>query len=202
MEKQFPIVCVGGSAGGLDAYVKLLKELPFDTGVAIVIVNHASQAPSTLAGFLSKYTKMPVKMITNGLSIKQDHVFIIPPSRDLHFLDGRFRLKAKTKLSGWPNVITIFLRSLAHHWDGVVIAVIVSGLDSDGAEALREIKQFHGVTIAQMPETAEWSDMPDSAIKTGYVDHILPVEAIAAKIIQIAHAHHNNMKTLNSKKTI
>ena len=91
-----------------------------------------------------------------------------------------------SKPKGWPDVITIFLRSLAQNWGGKLVAVIVSGLDADGAEALREIKEAGGITIAQAPDTAEWSDMPASAIETGYIDYILPVEDIARKIAQIA----------------
>ena len=189
MTKIFPVVCIGGSAGGLDAYVKILKRLPVDTGVAIVIVNHVTREPATLHRFLSSYTKMPVDLITSGLSIKPDHVFIIPANCDLHVLDGKFLLKSKTKPSGWPDVITIFLRSLVHHWAGLLIVVIVSGLDADGAEALKEVKEFGGITIAQSPETSEWSDMPESAITTGYIDYILKSEDIAQKISQIAMEH-------------
>ena len=85
-------------------------------------------------------------------------------------------------------MITVFLRSLAQNWDGKLVAAIVSGLDADGAEALREIKEVGGITIAQSPDTAEWSDMPASAIKTGHIDFILSVEDIAQKIAQIANA--------------
>jgi chemotaxis response regulator CheB len=91
-----------------------------------------------------------------------------------------------SKPKGWPNVITIFLLSLVQNWGGKLVAVIVSGLDADGAEALGEIKEAGGITIAQAPDTAEWSDMPASAIETGYIDHILPAEDIARKIAQIA----------------
>jgi two-component system, chemotaxis family, protein-glutamate methylesterase/glutaminase len=83
-------------------------------------------------------------------------------------------------------VITVFLRSLAQYWDGKIVAVIVSGRDADGTEALRDIKEVGGITIAQTPETAEWSDMPDSAIKTGYIDFVLSAEDIAGKIAEIA----------------
>ena len=83
-------------------------------------------------------------------------------------------------------MITIFLLSLVQNWGGKLVAVIVSGLDADGAEALGEIKEAGGITIAQAPDTAEWSDMPASAIETGYIDHILPAEDIARKIAQIA----------------
>jgi chemotaxis response regulator CheB len=130
---------------------------------------------------------MPVELITEGLPIQPNHVFIVPANRDLHLLDGMFRLRPMSKPKGWPDVITIFLRSLAQNWGGKLIAVIVSGLDADGADALREIKEAGGITMAQAPDTAEWSDMPASAIKTGYIDHILPIEDIARKIAQIAN---------------
>ena len=186
MIKHFPIVCIGGSAGGLDAYVNILKHLPVETGVVIVIVNHVTRNPATLHNFLSRYTTMPVELITSRLRIKPNHVYVIPSNCDLHVLDGEFVLQSRSKLSGWPDVITVFLRSLAHHWSGIIIAVIVSGLDADGAAALKEIKEVGGITIAQTPEDAEWSDMPESAIKTGCVDYVLSIEGIAQKISQIA----------------
>lgn len=192
MSKSFPIVCVGGSAGSLNAYANLLKLLPSDMGIAIVIVNHVSRNPAVLHEILSRYTAMPVKLITQNLCIKPNHVFIVPSNRDLHVLEGVFRLEPKSKTSGWPDVISLFLRSLVHHWGGTLVAVIVSGLDSDGADALKEIKAAGGITIAQTPETAEWSDMPESAIKTGCVDYILSVEAIAQRISQIASEHAIN----------
>jgi chemotaxis response regulator CheB len=129
---------------------------------------------------------MPVELTTTNLCIKPNHVYIIQSNCDLHVINGEFRLEPKTKVNGWPNVITKFLCSLAHHWDGLLIAVIVSGLGFDGAGALEAIKAVGGITIAQIPEEAEWSDMPENAIKTGYVDYVLSVEAIAQKILQIA----------------
>ena len=83
-------------------------------------------------------------------------------------------------------MITQFLRSLAQNWDGKLVAVIVSGLDGDGAEGLSSIKGAGGITIAQTPETAEWADMPESAIKTGHIDFVLSPEDIAQKIVRIA----------------
>jgi chemotaxis response regulator CheB len=122
------------------------------------------------------------------LDIEPNHVFIIPEKRDLHVLDGEFRLKPISKPRGWPDVITVFLRSMAEHWDGKLIAVIVSGFDGDGAAALRGIKEVGGITIAQKPDTAGQPDMPESAIASGYIDFILSPEDIAKKIVQIAHA--------------
>jgi chemotaxis response regulator CheB len=185
--KDFPIVCVGGSAGGLDAYIRLLKHLPNDMGVAIVIVNHLRSAATLLHEILPRYTKMPVELITERLDILPNHVFIIPEKRDLHVLGDEFRLKPISKPRGWPDVITVFLRSLTENWDGKLIAVIVSGYDGDGSEALCGIREAGGITIAQKPETANQPDMPKSAIASGCIDFILSPEDIAKEIIRIAY---------------
>jgi two-component system chemotaxis response regulator CheB len=184
--EHFPVVCVGGSAGALDAYTRLLKHLPTDMGVAIVIVNHLRHVATQLDKILPRYTAMPVELITEGLVLRPNRVFIIPAKRDLHVFDGEFRLKPISKPRGWPNVVTVFLRSLTRHWDGKIIAVIVSGYDGDGAAALCGIKDVGGITIAQKLETANQPDMPESAIASGHVDFILSPEDIAGKIAQIA----------------
>jgi len=183
--KDFPVVCVGGSAGGLDAYIRLLKNLPADTGAAIVIVNHLRTVATRLHEILPKYTQMPVELITDELSVRPNHVFIIPEQRDLHVQDGEFRLEPISKPRGWPDVITVFLQSLTQNWDGPLIAVIVSGFDGDGAAALRGIKEVGGITIAQKPETAVQPDMPVSAIASGCIDFILSAEDIGREIARI-----------------
>ena len=185
--KKFPIVCVGGSAGGLDAYTRLLKHLPADMGVAIVIVNHLRTVATHLHEILPGYTNMPVELITERLLIEPNHVFIIPEQRDLHVLNEEFRLKPISKPRGWPDVITVFLRSLTQHWDGKLIAVIVSGYDGDGAAALCGIKEAGGITIAQKPETAGRPEMPESAMASGCIDFVLSPEDIAKEIIRIAN---------------
>jgi two-component system, chemotaxis family, protein-glutamate methylesterase/glutaminase len=185
---SFPVVCVGGSAGGLDAYTRLLRHLPADMGVAVVIVNHLRVVATQLHEILPRFTKMPVELITEGLNIRPNRVFIIPAQRDLHMLDGEFRLRPISKPRGWPDVITIFLRSLIQHWDGKLIAVIVSGYDGDGAAALCGIKDVGGITIAQKPDTAKQPDMPESAMATGCIDYVLSPEDIAAEIVRIARA--------------
>jgi two-component system chemotaxis response regulator CheB len=185
---EFPIACVGGSAGGLDAYIRLLKQLPADLGVAVVIVNHLRTVATRLHEILPRYTEMPVELITERLIIEPNHVFIIPEQRDLHVLDGEFRLKPISKPRGWPDVITVFLRSLTEHWDGKLIAIIVSGYDGDGAAALCGIKEVGGVTIAQKLETAAQPDMPESAIASGCIDFVLSPEDIAREIARIAQA--------------
>jgi chemotaxis response regulator CheB len=186
--RNFPVVCIGGSAGGLDAYTRLLRHLPADMEVAIVIVNHLRTVATHLHEILPHYTKMPVELITASLLIQPNHVFIIPAQRDLHVFEGEFLLEPISKPRGWPDVITVFLRSLTQNWDGKLIAVIVSGFDGDGAAALCGIKEVGGITIAQKPETAGQPDMPESAIASGCIDFILSPEDIAKQIVIIARA--------------
>jgi two-component system, chemotaxis family, protein-glutamate methylesterase/glutaminase len=185
---DFPVVCVGGSAGGLDAYIRLIRHLPADMGVAIVIVNHLRTVATLLHEILPRHTDMPVELITERLLIQPNRVFIIPEKRDLHVLDGEFRLKPISKPRGWPDVITVFLRSLTQRWGGKLIAVIVSGYDGDGAAALCGIREAGGTTIAQKLDTASQPDMPESAIATGCIDFVLSPEEIAGEIVRIAHA--------------
>ena len=196
--KDFPIVCVGGSAGGLDTYIRLLENLPNDMGVAVVIVNHITIMPTQLHEVLPRFTTMPVELIVENLQIEPNHVFIIPANRDLHVdSSGQFRLKPLSKLRGWPDVITIFLRSLTSCWEGKLIAVIVSGYDGDGAAALCGIKEVGGVTIAQKTSTAIQPDMPQSAIDSGCIDFVLSPEDIAKKIVEIAGAEMRPAIPLN-----
>lgn len=187
-EKTFPIVCVGGSAGGLDAYIRLLKNLPADLGVAIVIVNHMRTLPTRLHEILPSFTTMPVDLITDSLAIEPNRVFIIPANRDLHVVGDEFRLEPISKPRGWPDVITVFLRSMTRCWDGKLVAVIVSGYDGDGAAALCGIQQVGGITIAQKLSTAIQPDMPESAIASGCIDLVLAPEDIARELVRIAKA--------------
>ncbi len=183
---DFPIVCVGGSAGGLEAYTRLLSQLPDDIGVAVVIVNHLRLVATMLPEILPRYTGMPVCLITDGLAVTRNRVFVIPEKRDLHVRDGAFHLEPISKPRGWPDVITVCLVSLTRHWRGQLIAVIVSGYDGDGAAALCGIREMGGIVIAQELDTAGVPDMPASAIASGCVDFVLSPEAIALKIIDIA----------------
>lgn len=191
--KQFPIVCVGGSAGGLDAYIRLLKNLPHDMGVAVVFVNHITHAPTRLHEVLRSYTQMPVVLIEEKQKVEVNTVFIIPSNRELHVDDdGQFRLEPISKKRGWSEVITVFLRSLTQCWDGKLIAVIVSGFDGDGAPALCGIREVGGITIAQKQSTAGEPEMPQSAIDTGCIDFVLSPEEIAKKIVEISRAEEKS----------
>ena len=157
-------------------------------GVAVVIVNHITLMPTQLHEVLPRYSSMPVTLITENLLIEPNQVFIIPANRDLHVDGEAFLLKPISKPRGWPDVITVFLRSLTECWDGKLIAVIVSGYDGDGAAALCGIKEVGGITIAQKPSTAIQPDMPETAIDSGCIDFILSPEDIAKEIVRIAQA--------------
>lgn len=157
-------------------------------GVVVVIVNHITIMPTQLHEVLPRFTTVPVDLITENLLIESNRVFIIPANRDLHIDGEEFHLKLISKPRGWPDVITVFLRSLTEHWDGKLIAIIVSGYDGDGADALCGIKEIGGVTIAQKLSTAKQPDMPESAIASGCIDFILSPENIAGEIVRIARA--------------
>ena len=138
---------------------------------------------------------MPVQLISEGLHIKPNCVFIIPSQRDLHVLNGEFRLKPISKPRGWPDVITVFLRSLARHWRGKLIAIIVSGFDGDGADALCEIRDVGGVTIAQRLDTAREPEMPASAIASGCIDYILSPNGIPEVVREITSPSPSRLLT-------
>ncbi len=183
---NFPLVCVGGSAGGLDAYIKMLQCLPADLNVAVIIVNHITIAPTMLHEVLARFSAMPVDLISEGMPIRVNRVYIIPSNRDLHIASGKFQLRPVSKALGWPDVITVFFHSVIENWDGKTVAAILSGYDGDGAAAMCAIQAMGGITIAQKPSTAAHPDMPQSAIATGCIDFVLSPEDIALKIRQIA----------------
>jgi chemotaxis response regulator CheB len=185
-EPDFPIVCVGGASADVEAYVGLLRHLRADLDVAVVIVNHLSPVDDLLLEALPGCTSMPVLLITDRMPVRPNCVYIGHQERDLHVLNGEFRLRPISKPTGWPNVITVFLESLTRNWAGKLIAVIYSGYDGDGTAALRGIKEVGGVTIARRVETAGQPDMPLTAIASGYIDYILTAEQIALEIERVA----------------
>jgi two-component system chemotaxis response regulator CheB len=181
----FPVICFGSSAGGLDPLRRVMRRLRADRGCAFVVVNHLRHYRTKLPEILGRITSIPVQLIDDGLSLKPDNIYIIPPNCELTLEHNIFRLGPISKPLGWPRVITVFLKSLAETWDGMPVAVILSGLDSDGAGALRSIKAAGGITFVQKPETAEFPEMPQSAIYTGCVDFELTPERIAHRLGQI-----------------
>jgi two-component system chemotaxis response regulator CheB len=184
--KDCPIICIGGATDDCSIFTNLVRYLPPNLGVAVVIVNHVTTAVDLLHSVAPSCTEMVAELITDGVLIKTNHVYILDYGSDLHVMDGRFRLKPISKTTGWTDVITVFLSSLARNWRGLLVAIIVSALDGDGAAALRGIKEAGGITIAQTVETAGALDMPMSAVVSGCVDFVLSVEDIATEIVRIA----------------
>jgi two-component system CheB/CheR fusion protein len=183
---SFPVVGVGASAGGLEAFTRLLQHLPADTGMAFVFIQHlAPQHPSMLALLLSRTTAMPVMEVQHGTSVKPNHVYIIPPNTLMSILGDALELKPRLEERGAPRPIDYFFRSLAVNRKTIAIGVVLSGADSDGAMGLQAIRAEGGIAIVQSEVSAKHPDMPRIAIAAGTVDLILSPEEIAGELGRI-----------------
>ena len=180
---SFPIVGIGASAGGLEAYSQLFKALSPDLGMAYVLVQHLAPAhDSMLTELLSRVTTMPVTEITDGLAIQPDHVYVIPPNANLAVLHGVLHLMPRDDKITHNLPIDYFFRSLAEDQGNKAIGIILSGTASDGVLGLKEIKAAGGITFAQDEESAAYNSMPHSAIAAGCVDFILPPDVMAEEL--------------------
>ena len=185
---EFPIVGVGASAGGLKAFEQFFTHLPANSGMAYIVIQHlSSPGKSILPEILQRYTDMPVIQIKDMIDVKPDHVYVIPPGSDLALQDGRLRLMKPE--AGKRHVLPIdrFFRSLALVQGARAIGIVLSGALSDGSLGLKIIKAEGGLTIAQDPETAEYADMPRSAIATQAVDYILPPQIMGELMLKYIH---------------
>jgi chemotaxis response regulator CheB len=188
VQANFPLVCIGGASADVDSYTGIIGHLPADLGIAVVIVNHLPMIAGILLEVLPRCTLMPVELIKEDCVVRPNHVFIMGVERDLNVIGGVFHLKAISKPTGWPNVVSVFLNSLSDNWRGQLVAVILSGYDGDGASALRAIRDAGGIVMAQQASNAEQPDMPLSALASGNVDYVLSIEHIATEIERIALA--------------
>jgi len=181
----FPIVGVGASAGGLEAFTALLKALPPDTGMAFVLIQHLeAKHESMLASLLSKVTQMPVTEVRQGTHVQPNRVYVIPPDAGLGLVRGDLRI-LRRKL-GLHLPIDHFLETLAETQGPRAIGVVLSGTASDGTLGLGAIKAGGGITFAQEPASAKFDGMPQSAISSGCVDFVLTPERIAKELSRIA----------------
>jgi two-component system, chemotaxis family, CheB/CheR fusion protein len=186
LDPTCPIVGVGASAGGLEAFTHLLQHLPTDTGMAFVLIQHLDPThPSLLAELLAKTTAMPVTQVQNGMAVMPDRVYLIPPNREMVLAGNNLKLSARKKIDGRYLPIDRFFQSLATHRRHRAISVILSGSDRDGALGLAAVKAAGGTTFAQALATCKFSEMPERAISTGCVDFILTPREIAAELQQI-----------------
>ena len=180
------IVGIGGSAGALAAYKELLDALSPQTGMAFVIVAHLlPNASSQLALILARHTKMKVMVATPGITIRRNHVYVIPPDADLRMAGGA--LEVISPRSGRNKQIDLFFGSLAESMGTQAIGVIVSGYDGDGTEGCKQIKERGGTTFSQ-DDSAEVTDMAQNAQTSGNIDFVLSPAKIADELQRIANA--------------
>jgi len=191
----FPIVGVGASAGGLEAFSQLLEHLPSTTGMAFVLIQHldpthASQLPEILA----RKSGMPVREVQGDTIVEPDHVYIAPASNNLKIENGFLRAVARTTTAGVPNMaIDDFFQSLARERGHLAFGIVLSGTASDGTLGLKAIKAEGGIAFAQEPSSAKFDGMPRSAIAAGSVDFVLTPEDIARELVLLAsHPYLNH----------
>jgi len=184
--KAFPVVGIGASAGGLEAYSELLRSLPEKTGMAFVLVQHLDpKHSSNLREILARTTRLPVTEVSDGTEVGPNHIYVIPPNTNMAIKNGALRLAPRVMTHGQHLPIDHFLRSLAEDRGNQAISVILSGTASDGTEGSRAIKAGGGITFAQDEKTAKYAAMPRSAAAAGCVDFVLPPAGIASELTRI-----------------
>lgn len=199
----FPVVGIGASAGGLEAVTALLKELPTNTGMAYVLVQHlAPKHESMLTELLSRTTSMPVVEIKDGMVLEPDHFYVIPPNANLGLLHGVLHLMPRDDVKGQHLPIDFFLRSLAKEQSSRAIGIILSGSASDGVLGLMEIKAEGGITFAQDETTAAHASMPHSAIAAGCVDFVLSPRNIARELTRIGQHPYLRAESIKADQAL
>ncbi len=184
---SFAIVAIGASAGGLDAFTQLLSAMPTDTGMAFVLIQHLqADQPSLLTEILAKRTGMNVIEVHHGTAVEQNHVYVIPPNRQMAITSGVLTLSPRRNTAGKFMPIDSFFQSLAEDWGNRAIGVVLSGLDGDGALGLRAIKEAGGLAFAQDEQSAQYPSMPQNAAATGLLDFVLPPREIAAQLAAVS----------------
>jgi two-component system CheB/CheR fusion protein len=170
----FPVVGIGASAGGLEAFIEFFEAMPADPGIAFVLVQHLMpDRESMVAEILAKRTKMPVEQVQDGMTVKPDHVYVIRPGHTLTISNGRLRLGAPLSEPGNNRPVDDFFRSLAEEQRERSICIIMSGMGSNGTAGAEVVKAVGGVAIAQEPESCKYPWMPRHLIESGNADFIL-----------------------------
>ena len=182
----FLVAAVGASAGGLEAFSSLLRDIPGDAPLAVVLVQHMGRTqPSLLAGILAGRTALHVAQATDGARVEVGHVYVIPPDKHMTVIDGHLRICPRPE-GHWSLQVNALFRSVAEYYRDKAVGVILSGALSDGAAGFVAIRAGGGVTIAQLPEEAQTESMPRAAIATGDVDLVLPVQEIGKELLRLA----------------
>lgn len=198
-ENTFPVVAIGASAGGLEAMMELLMNLPPNTGMAFIYVQHLSpDHKSLLTEILSKKTKMKVQEIDDMDKIEPNNVFVIPYNKGIEVTDGHIKLIPRSEV-GTAISIDILFSSLAQAQKERVIGIVLSGSASDGTLGIKDIKQEGGLTFAQ-DDSAKFTSMPHSAISSGAIDFILSPKDIAFELVRLSK--HPLTKSIGEKAGI
>src|SRR6266566_1872576 len=181
---KFPVVGLGASAGGIQALKDFFRQVPQKSGMAYVVILHMSpEHESKLAEILQVTSPIPVTQVKEREEIKPDHVYVVPPDRNLAMSDGHLTLTKKIGAQERRSPVDLFFRTLAETNEERGVSVILSGTGANGSMGIKRIKEHGGVAFVQDPEEAEYNDMPNNAIATGMVDYVLPVADIPSKII-------------------
>lgn len=191
--KPFPIVGFGASAGGLEAFTKLLQHLDSNLGMAYVLIMHLSpNHKSALAEIVQSKTNMPVHTVTNGMEVMRNNIYVIPPNTFMSLVDGHLKLAPRSLNVLGNFAVDYFLIALASIYKNNAIGVILSGTATDGTLGLKAIKAGGGITFAQ-DETAKFSGMPRNAYDAGYVDFLLPPEGIAQELARLVNVPYTRL---------
>ncbi|HEX4380627.1 MAG TPA: chemotaxis protein CheB [Candidatus Acidoferrum sp.] len=184
---RFIVVAIGASAGGIEAASDLLRDLPADTGLSFVLVQHLDpKHHSILTDLLSKQTAMPVSEVKNRMVIERNHIYVIPPNTSMSISERSLQLRPREESRGVPMPIDEFMRSVAEGFGPHSIGVVLSGSGTDGTLGIAEIQAQGGVTFAQDDATAKYNSMPRSAVNSGCIDYVLPPRQIAQELARIA----------------
>ncbi len=200
-----PIVGIGASAGGLEAFESFFRACPADSGMAFVLVPHLDPVhESLLTEILQRSTSMPVVQAMDQVAVAPNHVYIIPPNREMAILHGVLQLSIPEQVRGQRMPIDSFLHSLAEDQAETAIGIIFSGTATDGTLGLRAILGADGICMVQEPTTAKYDGMPRSAIAAGYATHILPVEEMPAMLVERTRhqAFRRRVVPITSKKVV
>jgi PAS domain S-box-containing protein len=188
-----PIVGIGASAGGLDAFQAFVSHMPADTGMAFVLVQHLDPRHDTLMPeLLSRHTAMPVLLVSEDTPIRRDRVYVIPPNATVTIDECVLRVSPRERTRGRRMPIDSFFRSLAADQGDDAVGIVLSGTGADGALGLRALREHGAMTMVQVPSSARYDSMPRSAILTGMVDHVVPVEEMPFRLME----HLRNLREL------
>ncbi len=187
--EAFAVVGIGASAGGLEACRRLVRALPGETGIAFVLIQHLDpDHDSLMAELLSSSTGMVVQQAADGMIVAPDHLYVIPPGAYLSVADGALRLSQPLARHGARLPVDFFLNSLALAYGPRAVGMILSGTGSDGSIGIKAIKAHGGLVIVQDPEEASYDGMPRNAVRTGAVDMVLPLGAMALAVLDKARS--------------